>query len=245
MKNYILGLGFAVLLFSCDTKEKTRLQTKVDSLSVELQANKKVEATLNEVGVMLDSIDAQHKVLRVKMAAGTSYADYITRLRDINTYMQNTQTKLNELEKSKDNEKGVASNTVRRLRTDLDLRSKEIVALQLDIATLREQNRALIANSSRKDSILSSKDEIIRLKNADIASLEGLVSDINDQNRMKVAGLYYAQAQALESAAQRTKFAPRKKKETRREALELYKLALSMGNSEAQARIDILEKELS
>ena len=72
-----------------------------------------------------------------------------------------------------------------------------------------------------------------------------LVQDINDQNRIKVANLYFAQAQALETAADRTKFAPRKKKETRREALELYKLSFSLGNTEAQAKIEELEKKLS
>ena len=58
------------------------------------------------------------------------------------------------------------------------------------------------------------------------------------------ADMYFAQAQALETAAQRTKFAPRKKKETKREALELYKLAYSLGKAEAQNRIDELEKEV-
>jgi len=72
-----------------------------------------------------------------------------------------------------------------------------------------------------------------------------LIKDINDQNRVKIAGLYFAQAQALELAASRTKFAPRRKKETRREALELYKLAYSLGNTEAESRIQKLEKDLS
>ncbi|HWA35467.1 MAG TPA: hypothetical protein VG737_15105, partial [Cyclobacteriaceae bacterium] len=97
---------------------------------------------------------------------------------------------------------------------------------------------------SQRDSLISSKDEIIKVKESDVASLEGLVTDINAQNKTKVANLYFQQAQALETAANRTKFAPKKKKETRKEALELYKLSLSMGNQEAQARIEALEKEL-
>jgi hypothetical protein len=115
----------------------------------------------------------------------------------------------------------------------------------MDVVNLREQNKTLFANVNQKDSLISSKDEMIKLKNADVASLEGLVQDINDQNRIKVANLYFQQAQALEVAAKRTKFAPRKKKETRREALELYKLSFSLGNVEAEAKIQELEKELS
>jgi len=71
------------------------------------------------------------------------------------------------------------------------------------------------------------------------------VKDIDDQNRIKVASLYFEQAQALETAADRTKFAPHKKKETRREALELYRLSYSLGNMNAEVKIKELEKKLS
>ncbi len=245
MKIYILAFGLAAALSSCGTKERTQLQLKVDSLNYALTESKKAEVAINEVGIMLDSIDANRHALRVNIVGGISYADYISRLKDINTNIKESQAKLAALETNLKNTKGASAATIRRLKTDLDARSQEIVALQMDVVTLREQNRNLFANGNMKDSIISSKDEVIKLKNADVASLEGLVQDINDQNRIKVANLYFAQAQALEVAANRTKFAPRKKKETRREALELYKLSFSLGNMDAEAKIQALEKELS
>ena len=245
MKTYVLGLSLVVMLFSCDTKEKERLQSKVDSLSVELKSSRQVEQSMNEVGVLIDSIDVSRKMLRNKMVEGTSYADYISRLKDINNHIKDTQVKLEEVQKSLKNSNRVSSATIKRLKADLAARSEEITALQLDIVKMREENRSLWVSSHKKDSILSSRDEIIKMKEGDVASLEGLVEDINEQNRIKVANLYFAQALALETAANRTKFAPRKKKETRKEALELYKLSLSMGNVEAQAKITALEKELS
>jgi hypothetical protein len=48
----------------------------------------------------------------------------------------------------------------------------------------------------------------------------------------------------VEEAANRTKLAPRKKKETYKEAIELYKKALSMGKQEAQDKITALEKKV-
>jgi hypothetical protein len=176
---------------------------------------------------------------------GISYADYISRLKDINNHIKDSQAKLVAMETRLKNSKGASSATLRRLKTDLEARSQEIVALQMDVVNLREQNKTLFANVNQKDSIISSKDEVIKLKKADVASLEGLVQDTNDQNRIKVANLYFAEAQALETAANRTKFAPRKKKETRREALELYKLSYSLGNTQAEAKIQELEKKLS
>jgi hypothetical protein len=245
MKQFVLAVGIAVALFSCDTKEKTQLQGRVDSLSYALKESKKAEVVMDEVGVMLDSIDASRHALRTNIIEGISYADYISRLESINTNIKNSQAKIASLEKSLKSNKYTSSATIRRLKTDLDVRSKEIVALQMDVVNLREQNSKLAINIVHKDSLLSSRDEMIKMKNADVASLEGLVQDINDKNRIKVAGLYFAQAQALEVAAQRTKFAPRKKKETKREALELYKLSYSLGNTDALTRITALEKDLS
>jgi hypothetical protein len=74
--------------------------------------------------------------------------------------------------------------------------------------------------------------------------LEKLLNETQSENKIAIANLYFAQAEALEKAANRTHFAPRKKKETRREALELYRLSLSMGNMKAQNKIDELEKKL-
>jgi len=241
----IFSLGIVAILFSCDSKEKAQLHQKVDSLNVELQASRKVEQTMNEIGVLIDSIDVSRQALNTKMVEGTSYADYLNRLKDINTHIRDTQKKLDLMETSARKSNSVSAATIRRLKADLELRSNEIIALQLDIAKMREETRSLAVTINQKDSVLSSKDEVIKVKEGDITSLQGQVKDINEDSKNKVANLYFAQAQALETAANRTKFAPRKKKETRREALELYKLSLSLGKQEAQARIDKLEKEIS
>ena len=200
---------------------------------------------MNEVGVLLDSIDANRHILRARITEGMSYADYISRLKDINSSIKESQVKLAALEVSLKNSRGVSSATIHRLKGDLDAKSKEIVELQMEVVNMRDMNKNLYASLLLKDSLISSKDEMIKLKNSDVASLQGLVQDINDQNRIKVANLYFAQAEALEVAAQRTKFAPRKKKETKREALELYRLSSSMGNTYAEEKIQKLEKDLS
>jgi hypothetical protein len=89
------------------------------------------------------------------------------------------------------------------------------------------------------------KDQVITLKEADIANLAKMNVEARESNQITVANLYFARAAALEQAADRTQFSPNKKTATRHEALELYKLALSLGNQNAQVRIDDLEKKLS
>jgi hypothetical protein len=248
MKKYILGFAIIVSLFSCDNKEKAALQGKVDSLNVELTASREVEGKMNEVGILIDSIDASRKSLHVKMTEGGSYSDYVTRLRDINTYVLQTEAKVIELEKLEKSTKGTSkasARAIRGLKADLQRQAAEILSLQAQIAKEHDENMKLWAKVNEKDSILSTRDRVIKIYESDIASLEKLFNDTQSENKTAVSNLYYAQAEALETAADRTKFAPRKKKETRREALELYKLSLSLGNTEAQKRIDELEKKLS
>ena len=246
MKKYILGIVIMVALSSCGSKVKEEaLQVTVDSLKVQLHASKEVEANMNEIGVLIDSIDASRKVLQLKMLEGNSYADYVVRLRDINTYVQKTEAKLASLEKSSNSASKASKASIRRLKADLAKRSEEIVALQLQLANARNDNMALWVRLNEKDSILWMKDQVIKVNEQDIASLEKFFNDTQVENKITVANLYYDQAKALETVAQRTQFAPRKKKAARQEALELYRLSLSLGKLEAQARINELEKQLS
>lgn len=244
MKNYIFVLALSFMLYGCDQKEKTQLQVKVDSLNNALVQSKKTEAELNDIGVLLDTIDVNRHMLRARVTEGISYGDYISRLKEINGHIKSLQEKITTLETNQKKSNGVSSATIRRLKNDIELKSREIIALQLDVANLREQNKELIAVNYRKDSVISAKDDVIKLRNKYAVSLEDQIVEISNRNQEKVASLYYAQAQALEVAADRTKFAARKKKETRREALELYKLSYQLGYAEAQSKIEVLEKKL-
>lgn len=240
----IVFLGIAAILSSCDSKEKARLQYKVDSLSTELQSSQQVAEQMKEVDILIDSIDLSRKVLRANVVEGTSYDRYSSRLKDINQYIKDTQVKIAELEKTSKNVKGLSS-TVRRLKADLELRSQEVAALQMEVSKMRSENQSMAVAISKKDSTLLAKEDIIKVREADITAFEASMRDTNEKNRVAMADLYYNQAKALEVVADRTNFAPRKKKQAMREAIELYKISLSLGKTEAQKRITALEKELS
>jgi hypothetical protein len=244
MKNFIIGITIVFALASCETKEKAVLQQRIDSLSIELNNSKDAEKNLNEVGMLIDSIDASRKTLQLKMVEGTSYSDYISRLKNINAYVQQTEAKLSQLEKSNKNATKSLASSIRRLKADLANRTNEILDLELKLANQHNQNLVMWAKLNSTDSLLSLRDETIKLNERDIVSLEKLLNETQSENKIAIANLYFAQAEALEKAANRTHFAPRKKKETRREALELYRLSLSMGNMKAQNKIDELEKKL-
>jgi hypothetical protein len=245
MKQIYLILFAALVLVGCDTKERAQLKSQIDSLNTVIDQNTEAEATLDEVAILLDSIDASRNALRVNIIEGITYADYIGRLKQINTHIKDSQTRIVALENDLKRSKHVSAATIKMLKADLEAKTSQVIELQMEIAELRQNNNSQYMRLLKKDSIISSKDEVIRLKNDQVTSLETLVQDIDEQNRIKVGNLYFNQAQALETAADRTQFAPHRKKDTRREALELYRLSLSLGNLKAQERIDILEKQLS
>lgn len=240
----LIALPLVALFWSCEDKEKTRLQSQVDSLRTELQVSQQTNKEFEEVGVLIDSIDASRQLLRADVVEGTSYKDYKNRLISINNHIRETQSKIAELETTVKRNSATRS-TIKRLKADLELRSQQIAALQEEIEKFRGENASLSRTVNERDSILAMNSETIKLREQDIAELETRVEETSTSAKNTQADLYFAQAQALETAADRTKFAPRKKKETIKEALELYKMSLSYGKEEAQEKIDELEKELS
>jgi hypothetical protein len=245
IKKFILGLAVVGLLFSCKDEEKEKaLQSQVDSLKTELRENEQTAATLQEVGVLIDSIDASRQLLRTDMVEGTSYKDYKSRLQDITAYVRETQTKLAELEKSAKNSRTYAT-TIKRLKADLEARTLQIAALEQEVQKFRNENLSLAKGVYQRDSVITASTETIKMREESLAALESRVQEMNIESKNTQAEAYFAQAQALEKAADRTKFAPRKKKQTQREALELYKMSMSLGKPEAESKVKELEKEAS
>jgi hypothetical protein len=244
IKKFILGLTVIGMLWGCrDEKKERALQTQIDSLQTELTTSQETAQTLQDVGVLIDSIDASRQLLRTDMVEGTSYKNYKERLAGISAYIKESQAKIAVLEKSASKSRGYAG-TIKRLKADLEARTQQIAMLEEEVQKIRTENQSLSRTVSQRDSVLSVNSETIRVREENLAALESRVQEMNIQSKNDQANAYFAQAQALEKAAQRTKFAPKKKKDTKREALELYKMALSLGKSEAQAKVEELEKDL-
>jgi chromosome segregation ATPase len=234
-------------LAACNTNEKVQLQSQVDSLRIELETSQRMAQTLQEVGVLMDSIDANRQLLRINMVEGTTYDNYTARMHDLNNYVRESERKITELEndlkKSKSNASTFAS-TIKKLKAELASKSTELAALQEQVEKYRNENQNLIQTIGLQEAELLDKEMAIRQKEEELALIEARIQELMISAKMSEAEAYYARALAVEEAANRTKLAPKKKKETYREALELYKKALSLGKTEAQAKIAALEKKL-
>jgi uncharacterized phage infection (PIP) family protein YhgE len=247
LKKLLFAVPVVALFAACDNGEKVALQSKVDSLKVELEASQKVAATLNEVGILMDSIDASRQLLRVNMVEGTTYDDYKSRMKDINGYVKDTQKKIDDLEKSLSSSQSKNSTNaklIKKLKADIETKSQEIASLQEQVDKFRSENQNLITTVGMQEAELSDKSAQIETKNQELALIEARVQEMMIQSKMSEADAYFARGQAVEEAARRTQLAPRKRKETYKEAIELYKKSLSLGKTEAQEKITALEKKI-
>lgn len=247
MKKLFGLLVVIVALTGCNKKKEMALQKEVDSLKMEVAVNRQMTETLQEVGLMIDSIDANRHALRTDLVEGTSYADYTNRMREINTYVAASQAKIDDLETALKKSKGSANAyaaTIKKLKKDLEARTLELNALTEQVAQYRAKNDTLMTTVDLQTAEINDKAEQLAAKQQQVTELEDQVKKVTEQAKFDLADSYYQRALALEEAAKRTHFAPKKKKSTQREALELYKLAATGGKIEANDRIAKLEKDI-
>ncbi|MDL5047960.1 hypothetical protein QQ054_18245 [Oscillatoria amoena NRMC-F 0135] len=247
MKHILVLVLTGLVIAGCGTKEKAVLQAQVDSLRVELESSQRMTNTLMEVGVLMDSIDANRQLLRINMVEGTTYDDYTSRMRDINNYVKETEKKIDDLENALRKSQGSASSyarQIKKLKEDLQSKTNEIIALQEQVEKYRNENKNLITLAEMQSAELTDKEGKIMAKEAELALIEARIQELMIQSKVSEADAYFTRAQAVEEAANRTKLAPKKKKETLKEALDLYKKAFSLGKKEAEAKISELEKKI-
>ncbi|HMP98968.1 MAG TPA: hypothetical protein PKC24_04245 [Cyclobacteriaceae bacterium] len=248
MYRYIIVVASTVaLLFSCDSKEKAQMQTELDSLRREAAINQQLAEVLIEVGNMMDSIDVSRNMIRINIVEGTTYDDFNYRMRELNQYVKDSERKLSEMEQAlrkSQSASGAYANTIKKLRADLESRNKEIAELKDRVEQFRNTNQNLVSLVNLQETELADKEAQIMSKNQELALIEARIQELLLQSKMSEADAYFARAQAVEEAANRTKLAPKKKKETLEEALELYKKSYSLGNNDAKAKIDELSKKI-
>jgi len=250
MKSHIpLLLLIIVLLSACgqNNEQQRMLEEENEELKAELRRAEAGIATLQEVGVLLDSIDAARKSIQLELEAGTSYDDYIKRMKELQDYVANTEEKIAGLEQSfsqaaQQNKAYLA--TISRLRGKLSEQEREIQALSQTVERYKNKNQELLSLVELQEAEIDDKSETIERKTEELNLLENRILEIMKQAEMTEADAYFARAEAIEEAANRTKLAPRKKKETYQEAIDLYKRAFAMGREDARQKIDELEEKI-
>ncbi|MCI0751102.1 MAG: hypothetical protein L0Y35_04635 [Flammeovirgaceae bacterium] len=241
-------ITLTVLISSCTSKEKlTKLQTENDSLANELATSQKMLVNFQEVGSLLDTIDNNRNALHINMIEGTTYADYTSRLEEINSYVKKSQQKIDDLElllKDSRHESSAYQMMIMALKDELSIATDEIRDLEERVTRALSENKDLKKNIKLKDATLADFQLQLDVKYQEVKLFENHIQELTNQLKITEADAYFTRAQALELAAQRTKLAPRKKRETYREALEFYKKAHAAGHTSAKVKIAEIEKRI-
>ena len=213
--NLLLITVIAVVFTACGPSEKeVKLQTELDSLRVELETSQKMAENLNEIGVLMDSIDANRQTLRLNVLEGISKDDYVSRMEGLKTYVKNTEEKIAELEATL--KKSKASNyaykrTVKSLKAEIGVLTQQIASLTETVNRYKTDNENLVKINETQGLELLSKLEQIETKNQEVVKLENKVAEISENAKQSLGEQYLAHAKTVEEVANRTKFAPKKK----------------------------------
>ncbi|MEQ8244181.1 hypothetical protein [Fulvivirga sp.] len=236
----VLILAFA----SCNTKqletENAALKAAMDSLNIQIENDKVVGEQLAKVSALMDSIDKERNSLRINLETGIKPDDYETRMKGIQQYLKDTRKQLSDMEKNNTS----YSALVRKLQKELVSKNTEITNLQNQVALFQEENQGLISKVNLQSVEIEDKNEMIMIKEQELALIEAKMQELMIKAEVSEADAFFARGEAMELAADRTKLAPKKRKETYQEALELYKKSQSLGNTFAQAKIEALQKKI-
>ena len=248
MKKYFLVVGIAALFSACGPSEKDQLQAKVDSLNTELHNSQQLAQQLNEVGALMDSIDVNRKALWGMAKDRLEIKEtYISRMKGLKNYVKNTEDKIAQLEKTlkKSNIKNsIFSKMIDALKSEVQIKVQEITLLSEQINKFKEDNENLTKVNETQGLEIQDKQQQIETKIQQVAALEQKVDEVSTKAKEAIATGYMAQAKSVEQIAKKTKLAPKKKKQTIEQSLELYRKALLYGNEQAKAEIDRLEDGL-
>lgn len=254
IKKFIFPLlSIVVLLTGCDfgaQQRQAKLQHKIDSLYFELEASNQMAISLQEIGVLLDSIDASRNVLRTSMMEGVTYDEYVLRVEDIHNYVKNAERKISQLEQSAKTSKantGYLTASLQKIKTELNSRNEELAVLQRQLGEYKGENAILVKTVEDLDlqkSELTKKINQMEALQIETDTLKQRITVMQKQTFTEAGEAYYLRAQAVEMTASRTKFAPRKKQETRKEALELYRMAALYGNEKAESKMTELQGKI-
>lgn len=229
-----LPVVLSVFLINCTPKEELEaLQSANDSLKNELALNKEVMLTLQEVGSMIDSIDASRKQLKISVVEGGSEDDYAMRLQAIHEHVVRSEKKISSLEQSLKTMKTNESfyfDMIASLKDELELRLQEIYSLEKVNKELEEKVK--VQESDLHDSFIE-----LEKKQQALAEQELKVEQLVNKLNLSESETLFLKGKALEESANRIKLAPAKKKATLREAVGYYRKAADLGNKEAGKRM--------
>ena len=245
MKYIIIALCLTFFFSACENNQDQvrELQNENDSLRNALVYSYEAVGTLAEIEALMDSIDKKRAYMNLELDEGMEYNDFVKRMESLNEYVEESEAKIAQLEK-KVAGYGQLQNSVSWMKKELNNRSEAISTLKAQVEEYKMDNDSLIMTVSLQEEEIQNMDFELEVKKQELDLMSAKIDALAREAKITEAEAYFARAAAVEEAADRTQLAPRKKKRTYQEALDLYKKAYEMGVEEAKPKIDEIEEKI-
>ena len=228
VQRYLPLILILLFLLACDSKKIVEVRTENDSLQYELEYRNNILIAMNEVNEIADSILNVHG----EGSNDHRYQEYLKRIQYLHEVLMVSKQKVGYLNQKlgrSQEEAGAYNLMVMALQDEVSLRDDEISGQQKQMLGARSTYHK---NISELERAIAQKDKELML----------LQSAIEEIKRVNAAESFFVKAQRLEEKGRRIIFAPRKKRENFREALELYQRSYLLGKAEAGPKITALKK---
>ena len=236
----LAGILCVACLVSCNRPDYATLKQENDSLRAEITERQHILAVLAEAKQLLDSIDQNRN-----KTVGDEHI--VQRLAEVNEYVKSSEANLVSMEKDLTQSKWEANSYLMMLdalKGELGIRVDEVTILEDSMTDFHSENEALVFHLSQKEQMILQLREDIVKKHQQLNDLEGEVVSMETKLNLSEAEKTFARAQEVELSGRKMLLAPQKKRETLKEALELYKKAFGLGKKEAGENISLLEDDI-
>ena len=244
MNKLFIALIAIGLIASCKQEaapDNSRLLARVDSLEAALEVSNYTMGVLGQIGTYMDSIDANRKWIELNLETGLSQDDYVTRMRNINQYVQKAEWMIGELEKTR----SAYAKQVKRLKNDILQKDEEIKALQLVVAQTQANNRQL------EETLTLTETELVMSKleqdqtEKELERSNTAAAELMNKLQMTKAESLYSQGENMEALAGHIQLAPKRKREALETALKYYTQSRDLGFVKATEKVEALKAKLA
>ena len=251
MRKLWIGL-LALTLCACNMEEMKQLQQENEQLKAALgESNDFAEGLndkMNQIDVLMDSIESAEKSLTISLAEGTDYDDYAARLRNVKDYIDDSKNEISKLEKSLS--KSLSKNKIfmrqiRNLKKQVAEREETIIQLSEQVEKFREENTALVKTVDLQKGEILAQERLILDKKKELAVLEANIESMKEELATNIANAFYEQAEINVQLAEKTKLAPKKKRQHYQDAHDLFQKAFEAGREDAFARMEELKEKIN
>ncbi len=231
-----MGLAIA----GCKKQQYSQLKKENDSLKTEIMARHQTMIMLRNAEMILDTIE-------LNMRQHEDQSEFLPRLQSVYTYVKESEENIlrmqRELQASR-YEANAYLMMVDALKGELGVRIDKSDIMGDSVGGYASSNAELTANLSMQEQLILDLKKDIERKHQQLNKLEQDVVDLEASIDISDAEREYARAQRVELIGRKMLLSPQKKRETMREALEIYKKAYILGKKEARENIAILEEAL-